>query len=81
MMMMMMLMMVWAADVGLWLMLTQSDNETVLELVFERVFPQMFRDYTFVASNHVGTTRHTITLVRGQTLNTIVILRLRRVYK
>jgi len=51
--------------------MSQGGNETVLELEFGRVFPQMFRDYTFVSSNHVGTSRHTIALVRGQTSNTI----------
>jgi len=53
------------------LLMSQGGNETVLELEFGRVFPQMFRDYTFVSSNHVGTSRHTIALVRGQTSNTI----------
>ena len=37
-----------------------------MELELKRVFPQMFRDYVFVASNLVGTSRHTITLVEGQ---------------
>jgi len=43
----------------------QSGTEAVLELELERVFPQMFREYIFVASNHVGTSRHTISLVKG----------------
>jgi len=38
----------------------------VLELEFERVLPHLFRDYTFVVTNSVGTSSQTVTLVEGQ---------------
>lgn len=43
--------------------LRQRGNETVLELEIERIFPQMFHDYIFVATNRIGSTRQNIALV------------------
>jgi len=43
----------------------QRGTETVLELTLERVYPQMYRNYTFVAVNAVGTSTRTIPLVKG----------------